>query len=289
MELRTTGIGGSFEPCQSQSSSGSLTLSSAFQQVPAHFNSRQPTTQLSAEPMPASLSVARATATLPRHWSKPLSAGQALKSDPRISKKQQAANKTRLILQTYLKSGVEPSPEVLDSLDPTNLSYDGTVSSNGSIESLKVTSVASDERRRLVRKQARRQSIVPSFFEPPNHTSKSPAPSSGEPVALTTAALTQHDHPAAAFLAPPSRAVRRAISFAGTRPPPPKIRIIKPKPECLDDHSNPSSRDPFYYDKVLDGMEDGRPSTPPRRQRRRMNSKVGRHQIGPQVQSDQRA
>ncbi|POW16857.1 hypothetical protein PSTT_01066 [Puccinia striiformis] len=207
--------------------------------------------------MPASLSVARATATLPRHWSKPLSAGQALKSDPRISKKQQA----------------KPSPEVLDSLDPTNLSYDGTVSSNGSIESLKVTSVASDERRRLVRKQARRQSIVPSFFEPPNHTSKSPAPSSGEPVALTTAALTQHDHPAAAFLAPPSRAVRRAISFAGTRPPPPKIRIIKPKPECLDDHSNPSSRDPFYYDKVLDGMEDGRPSTPPRRQRRRMNSK----------------
>ncbi|OAV98207.1 hypothetical protein PTTG_00277 [Puccinia triticina 1-1 BBBD Race 1] len=223
--------------------------------------------------MPASFSVARATATLPRHWSKPLPNGQALNSDPRISKKQQAANKTRLILQNYLKSGIEPPPEVLDSLDPTNLSYDGTLSSKGSTDSLKVTSAASDERKRLVRKQTRRQSILPSFFEPINRNSKSSTSSSGAPVALTTAALTQHDYPAVAFLAPSSRVIRRATSFAGTIPPPPMIRIVKPEPECLDDHSNPSSRDPFYYDKVLDGLEEDRPSSP-RRQRRRINSKV---------------
>lgn len=186
---------------------------------------------------------------------------------------QQAANKTRLILQTYLKSGVEPPAEVLDSLDPTNLSYDGTVSSKGSKDSIRVTSVASDERQRLVRKQTRRQSLFPSFFEPINRYSDPPS-SSGAPVALTAAALTQHDYPAVAFLAPSQRVVRRATSFAGLMAPPPMIRIVKATPECLDDHSNPSSRDPFYYDKFLDGIEDGRHSTPPRRTRRRINPRA---------------
>ncbi|KAA1066145.1 hypothetical protein PGT21_023131 [Puccinia graminis f. sp. tritici] len=223
--------------------------------------------------MPSSYSVARATATLPRHWSKPLGSGPALKSDPRISKKQEAANKTRLILRNYLKSGEEPPPEVLDNLDPTNLSYDGTLSSKGSMDSIKLTPAAS-ERKRLVRKQTRRQSLLPSFFEPLNRSSVTSASSNDAPVALTTAALTQHDHPAVAFLAPPSHVIRRATSFAGTTPPPPIIRVVKPEPECLDDHSNPSSRDPFYYDKVLDGLEDDHPSSPSRRQRRRINSKV---------------
>jgi hypothetical protein len=180
-----------------------------------------------------------------------------------------------------LKSGVEPPDEVLDSLDPTNLSYDGTVSSRGSIDSIKVASAASDERKRLVRKQTRRQSLLPSFFEPTNRKSCKPsAPSTAEPVALTAAALTQHDYPAVAFLAPPARIVRRAISFAGPVPPLPIIRIVKPAPQCLDDHSNPSSRDPFYYDKVLDGMQDDRPSSPPRRRRRRISSKVDRPPSG---------
>jgi len=224
--------------------------------------------------------MARATATLPRNWSKPFSTGQTLMCDSRVTKKQEAANKTRLILQTYLKRGVEPPAEVLDSLDPTNLSYDGTVSSKGSKDSIRVTSAASDERKRLVRKQTRRQSLFPSFFEPINHNSDSPAPSSGAPVALTAAALTQHDYPAVAFLAPPQRVIRRATSLAGLLAPPPMIRIVKPTPECLDDHSNPSSRDPFYYDKVLDGIEDGRRSSPPRRTRRRINPRVDRPASG---------
>lgn len=228
--------------------------------------------------MPSSISVARATATLPRHWSKPLSSGQALQMDPRISKRQEGANKTRLILQNYLKRGIEPPPEVLDSLDPTNVSYDGTLSSKGSSESLRIISTASDERKRLLKKQTRRQNILPSFFEPLGSKPDRPVSNlSGSPVALTAAALTAHDHPAVAFLAAPSRVIRRAISFAGPTPPPPMIRIIKPEPECLDDHSNPSSRDPFYYDKVLEGLNADRPPTPPRRQRRRTNSKQPEH------------
>jgi len=187
-----------------------------------------------------------------------------------------------LILQNYLKRGIEPSPELLDSLDPTNISYDGTLSSHGSSDSLRI-SAASNERRKLVKKQHRRQSILPSFFEPLASKPKLTTASIGAPVALTTAALTAHDHPAVAFLGDQSRVIRRSISFAGPMPTPPIIRIIKPEPECLDDHSNPSSRDPFYYDKVLNDIQDQHPLTPPRRQRRRINSKVNRQDFDPNL------
>ncbi|MBW0473255.1 hypothetical protein O181_012970 [Austropuccinia psidii MF-1] len=220
--------------------------------------------------MPSSISIARAAATLPRSWSKPFGIGQGFNVDPRISKRQEGANKTRLILQAYLKQGIEPSPEVLDSLDPTNFSCDGTLSSKGSVDSLRLSS-ASNERKVLVRKQTRRQKLLPSFFEPllshrKSKASKADTPAAA-PVALTTAALNAHDNPAAAFLATPSApAIRRSVSFAGPILPIPTIRIIKPEPECLDDHSNPSSRDPFYYDKVLKGIETHCPRSPPRQQ-----------------------
>ncbi|CAH7667993.1 hypothetical protein BY996DRAFT_456835 [Phakopsora pachyrhizi] len=218
--------------------------------------------------MRSSVSIARATATLPRHWSRPSSYGQPLSIDPRLSKRQEGANKTKLILQNYLKRGIEPSPELLDSLDPTNLSYEGTISSSGSVESIRVAS-PSDERRRLLKKQTKRQSVLPSFFEPtfppPHLQSNVSQPITHAP--LTAAALTAHDHPAVAYLAAPSRVIRRATSFAGAMPSPPIIRIIKPEPECLDDHSNPSSRDPFYYDKVLDRLDSRSPPSPRRQSR----------------------
>eukprot|EP00920_Eleutheroschizon_duboscqi_P000181 GHVT01000633.1.p1 GENE.GHVT01000633.1~~GHVT01000633.1.p1 ORF type:complete len:164 (+),score=6.24 GHVT01000633.1:501-992(+) len=117
----------------------------------------------------------------------------------------------------------------------------------------KLKTQADAQRCRLVRKQTKRQSVVPSFFEPsvPFLRAKS-AP--GPPAKLTVDALLAHDHPATVFLAPKpmtEKYVRRATSFQTL----PTIRIIKPVPECLDDHSNPSSRDPFYYDKVLQKID----------------------------------
>lgn len=232
--------------------------------------------------MQSSISIARATATLPRSWLKNIIKGTSNTSEARSSKRQEGANKTRLILQKYLQRGIEPSTDLLDSLDPTNLSYEGTISASsscaGSLSAAMVLEPTSptpsspkqqkrkskksendSQRCKLIRKQTKRQSILPSFFEPINPMPELPTPnlaipsSTTIPTRLTVEALSAHNHPVNVFLNPASEKpkLRKSISFQTL----PIIRIIKPIPECLDDHSNPSSRDPFYYDQVLKKMD----------------------------------
>ncbi|KAH9816153.1 hypothetical protein DFH28DRAFT_891691 [Melampsora americana] len=232
--------------------------------------------------MQSSISIARATATLPRSWTKNGTKINSNVSEARFNKRQEGANKTRLILQKYLQRGIEPTNEVLDSLDPTNLSYEGTISASsscaGSLSSAiilephqpippssskqskrKSKQNENDSQRcKLIRKQTKRQSILPSFFEP-NWIGTSPEPKLSVsnptriPTQLTVEALSAHNHPVKLFLNPTGSRpmIKKSISFQTL----PIIRIIKPIPECLDDHSNPSSRDPFYYDEVLKKIE----------------------------------
>ncbi|EGG07702.1 uncharacterized protein MELLADRAFT_77557 [Melampsora larici-populina 98AG31] len=228
--------------------------------------------------MQSSISIARATATLPRSWIKNITKGSSNISEARLTKRQEGANKINLILQKYLQRGIEPSTELLDSLDPTNLSFEGTISASsscaGSLSGAMILEPTppmpsspkqpkrkpkknqiDSERCKLIRKQTKRQSILPSFFEPnqpipevPKRQPKLPS-STTIPTKLTVEALSAHNHPVNVFLNPTYEKpkIRKSISFQTL----PIIRIIKPIPECLDDHSNPSSRDPFYYDQVL--------------------------------------
>lgn len=144
-------------------------------------------------------------------------------------------------------------------------------------------------RQQLVWKQTQRQSISPAFFEPNDDAPRGTADSfggtsgrnglplvadgrgAGRRARLTAQALSAHDDPAGALLAVPisslspdddddhdarAKAVRRCASFNAAIGLP-TINVIKAIPDCLDDHSNPSSRDPFYYDRVLRRIDAG--------------------------------